>query len=217
VRWDLRYRRSCADVAELLAERGVHVHRATISLWVQRCTPLSQEAARPQRRPVGRVWYTDETSVTVAGAGRYVYRASDALGQVSDVYVSEHRDAERATTFVQQAVDSSDVRPRKVSTDKAAAYPLALQAVLPEAEHVTGKWQQQTIEREHHHRKGRIHCMRGFKAAGTAQVVCSGHGCMRNLRDGFYTFGVGRGDPRIPRPPRLMRAWDALTAQVLVG
>jgi len=40
---------------------------------------------------------------------------------------------------------------------------------------------------------------------------------MRNLRDGFYTLGVVLGDPRIPRPPRLMRAWDAPTAQLLVG
>ena len=40
VKWYLRYRLSLADVAELLAERGVHVHRSTIYLWVQRFTPL---------------------------------------------------------------------------------------------------------------------------------------------------------------------------------
>ena len=166
---------------------------------------------------MGRVWHTDETYVKVAGAWRYVYRAIDELGQVIDVYVSEHRDADGATTFFQQAVDSTDVRPRKVTTDKAAAYPAALTAVLPETEHVTGKWEQQTIERDHQHLKGRIQCMRGFKTDATAQVVCSGHGFMRNLRDGFYTLGVVLGDPRIPRPPRLLRAWDALTAQLLVG
>jgi hypothetical protein len=59
--------------------------------------------------------------------------------------------------------------------------------------------------------------MRGLKTDATAQVVCSGPGFMRNLRDGFYTLGVVRGDPRIPRPPRLMRAWDALTTRLLVG
>jgi hypothetical protein len=46
---------------------------------------------------------------------------------------------------------------------------------------------------------------------------CGGHSFMRNLRDGFCTLGVVMGDPRIPRPPRLMRTWDALTAQLLVG
>src|ERR1700681_1547150 len=51
VRWYLRYRLSLADVAELLAERGVQVHRSTIYLWVQRFTPFYQEAARPHRHP----------------------------------------------------------------------------------------------------------------------------------------------------------------------
>ncbi|MBA3947983.1 MAG: IS6 family transposase [Herpetosiphonaceae bacterium] len=32
VRWYLRYRLSYADIAELLAERGVQVHRSTIYL-----------------------------------------------------------------------------------------------------------------------------------------------------------------------------------------
>jgi transposase-like protein len=217
VRWYLRYRLSFADLAELLAERGVHVHRSTNYLWVQRFTPLYQEAARPYRHAVRGIWHTDETYVKVAGEWRYVYRAIDELGQVIDTYVSKHRDADAATTFFRQAVQSTDARPRKVTTDKAAAYPPALEAILPEAEHVTGKWEQQGIERDHQHLKGRIYGMRGFKTDATAQVVCSGHGFMRNVRDGFYTLGVVMGDPRNPRPPRLMRAWDALTAQLLVG
>jgi hypothetical protein len=49
------------------------------------------------------------------------------------------------------------------------------------------------------------------------KVVRSGRGFLRNLRDGFYTLGVVLGDPRIPRPLRLMRAWDALTAHLLEG
>jgi transposase-like protein len=52
--------------------------------------------------------------------------------------------------------------PRTVTTDKAAAYPPALQAVLPDAEHIISKGDQQTIESDHQHLKGRIRCMRGF-------------------------------------------------------
>ena len=69
VRYYLRYRLSYADVAEWLAERGVHVDRSTIYDWVQRFTPLYQAAARPHRRGVGRRWSVDETYVRVAGAG----------------------------------------------------------------------------------------------------------------------------------------------------
>ena len=48
VRWYVRYRLSYADVAELLAERGVMVSRSTVYGWVQRFLPLFAEAARRQ-------------------------------------------------------------------------------------------------------------------------------------------------------------------------
>jgi len=53
--------------------------------------------------------------------------------------------------------------------------------------------------------------MRGFQQIDCAQVVCDGHGFMRNLRDGFYRLGEPTGDPRAPQAPRLARAWDDLT------
>src|ERR671929_1909629 len=52
VRWYLRFRLPYADLAELLAERGVHVDPSTIFDWVQHFTPLSQDAARRHRRRV---------------------------------------------------------------------------------------------------------------------------------------------------------------------
>src|ERR671933_1945718 len=56
VRWYLRFRLSYADLAELLAERGIVVDASTIFDWVQHFTPLYQEAARPRRQWVGRHW-----------------------------------------------------------------------------------------------------------------------------------------------------------------
>ncbi len=53
VRWYLRFRLPYADLAELFAERGVHVDPSTIFDWVQHFTPLYQEAARSRRRRVG--------------------------------------------------------------------------------------------------------------------------------------------------------------------
>jgi DDE superfamily endonuclease len=43
------------------------------------------------------------------------------------------------------------VTPQTVTTDQAAAYPPALAEVLPEVEHITGKAEQQRIERDHQH------------------------------------------------------------------
>jgi transposase-like protein len=61
VRWYVCYRLSYADVAELLAERGVMVSRSTVYRWVQRFLPLFAEAARAYCQPVGWKWRVDET------------------------------------------------------------------------------------------------------------------------------------------------------------
>jgi transposase-like protein len=130
---------------------------------------------------------------------------------VIDVYVSPTRDTAGATAFLRRAVRETDVRPATVTTDKAAIYPPALAAVLPGVEHVAGKAVQQRPERDHGHLEGRCGPMRGFKQVRSAQVVCAGHGFMRNLRDGFYRLGFAwLGAPQ-PHPPRLVTAWADLT------
>ncbi len=216
VRWYLRFRLPYADIVELLAERGVHVDPSSVFDWVQHFTPLYKDAARPHRHRVGTRWAVDETYIRLAGRWVYAYRAIDEHGQVIDVYLSETRDTAAATAFFEQAIARTDVRPQRVTTDKATAYPPALRAVAPEAEHITGKAEQQAIERDHQHLKGRTRSMRGFQRLGCAQVVCDGHGFMRNLRDGFYCLGETTGDPRILQAPRLARAWDDLT-QILAA
>jgi transposase, IS6 family len=52
VRWYLRFGLSYRDVEELLAERGIEADHVTVYRWVQRCTPLLAEAARPCRHAV---------------------------------------------------------------------------------------------------------------------------------------------------------------------
>jgi transposase-like protein len=211
VRWYLQYRLPYATVAELLAERGVYVDATTVFDWVQRFAPLYQEAARPHRKRVRGRWSIDETYIKVAGIASYVFRAIDEWGQVIDVYVSPTRDAEAATAFLRRAVAETGVRPYTATTDKAPIYPPALQAVLPETKHVTGKLEQQEIERDHQHLKGRYQPMRGFKQRRCAQVVCAGHGFVRNLRNGCYRLGLALGDRRQLRVPQTMRAWDEIT------
>src|SRR4051812_21022214 len=46
VRWYLRYRLSYADVAELLAERGVRIDPSSVYAWVQEFARLYEAAAR---------------------------------------------------------------------------------------------------------------------------------------------------------------------------
>ena len=85
---------------------------------------------------------------------------------------------------------------------------------MPEVTHITGKMVQQRIERDHQHLKGRTRSMRGFQTLPCAQVICAGHGFMRNLRQGFYDLGGGAGNVRLPQSSRLVRPWDELTLAV---
>jgi IS6 family transposase len=133
---------------------------------------------------------------------------------VIDLYVSPTRDTDAAVRFLRRAVGTSGVRPHTATTDKAVIYPPALARVLPATIHITGKAEQQQIERSHQHLKGRYQSMRGFKALPCAQTICAGHGFVRNLRDGFYGLGVIMADPRIPHTPQLKRAWDEITEQL---
>ena len=201
-------------MAELLAERNIHVDRSTVHDWVQRFAPLYQEAARAHRHHVGGVWAVDETYIKVGGRPCYLYRAVDEHGQVVDVYYSERRDAGAADAFFRDALRETGVTPHRVTRDKAAVYPPAPAVVLPDVEHATGTREQQAIERDHQHVKGRIRGMRGFKSAHCTTVFTRGHGFMHNLRDGFYRLGLVMADPRIPQRPRLVLAWDELTSQL---
>jgi len=213
----VHYRLPYADVAEPLAERGVHVDPSTVFDWVQHVTPLYQDLARSRRHRAGHTWSIDETYVNVAGASCYVLRAIDEPGQVLDGYVSRSRDTEAASLFLARAVEETGVRPHTATTDKAAISPPALAAVLPEAAHRAGKAEQHAIERDHQRLKGRYRPMRGSTALRCAQTVRAGHGFVRNLRDGFYRIGLVMGDPRIPQAPRQMLAWDDLTRLLLAA
>ena len=215
VRWYLRFRLSYADVAELLAERGVRVDASTIYDWVREFAPLYEEAARPFRRAVGSSWSVDETYTKVGGKAAYIYRAIDGRGQVVDVYVSQRRAMADAAAFFRRAIEATGVVPDEVTTDGAAAYPPALATTLPLALHETGKRVQQRVERDHQHLKGRLHPTRGFKTLVGARVLCRGHAFLRNLRGGFYDLGR-RVDAAVlaPQPP-LVQAWAALTGALL--
>ncbi len=191
VRWYLRFRRSDADVAALLAERGIDVDAPAIYDRVREFAPLYEDIAPPFRRSVGSTWRVDGTSASVVSTSVYVSRAIDA---------SERRAATDVATGV--ALD-------EVTTDCAVAYPPALAAVLPSALHETGKAVQQRIERDHQHRKGRLRPLRGCETLVGATMLCAGHASLRNLRGGFYDFGRPVDAASAATRPPVVQAWAA--------
>ena len=194
VRWYLRYGLSYRDVEELLAERGVEVDHVTVYRWVQRFTPLLIDAALPCRHAAGDRWFVDETYVKVAGRWVYLYRAIDQYGQVIDVLVSQKRDLAATRRFFTRALEH-DPHPTEVSTDRAPAYPRALDELLPTACHIVEQYANNPIEADHSRWKTRLRPMRGLKQLRSARVVSAGHAFIQNLRRGHYELGL-HVDPR---------------------
>ena len=188
VRWYLRYGLSYRDVEELLAERGIAVDHVTIYRWVQRFTPELIDAARPSRHVAGDRWFVDETYLKVAGQWVYLYRAIDQHGQVIDVLAAPKPDLAATRRFFARALNEAR-RPTEVTTDRAPAYPRVLDELVPEAWHVVEQYANNPIEADHGRLKARTRPMRGLKRIRSAQVVCSGHAFVQNLRRGHYDLG----------------------------
>ena len=189
VRWYLRYSLSYRDVEELLAERGIEVDHVTVYRWVQRFTPLLIDAARPCRHAPGDRWFVDETYVKVASRWVYLYRAIDQFGQVIDVLVSEKRDLAATRRFFTRALDHSP-HPAEVTTDRAPAYPRALDELAPAACHITEQYANNPVEADHGRLKARLRPMRGLKRLRSARVISTGHAFVQNLRRGHYELGI---------------------------
>jgi IS6 family transposase len=119
----------------------------------------------------------------------YLYRAIDQYGQVIDVLASPKRDLAATRRFFARALNGAR-RPTEVTTDRAPAYPRVLDEVVPEAWHVVEQYANNPIEADHGRLKARTRPMRGLKRLRCAQVVCSGHAFVQNLRDGHYELGL---------------------------
>lgn len=119
VRWYRRYRPSHADMAELLADRGVAVDPSAVCAWAREFAALDDRAALAFRRTVGARWGVDETYVKVAGA--CVYRANDEQRQMIDVFVSAPQASADAAAFFRQAVGALAMIPMSATTERPVA------------------------------------------------------------------------------------------------
>jgi transposase-like protein len=200
VRWYLRYGLSYRDVEELLAERMVEVDHVTVYRWVQRFAPLFADVARFARHSPGDRWFVDETYVKVGGVWRYVYRAVDQHGQVIDILVSKHRDAEAARRFFRRALATLKVTPTEVVIDAAPVFPRVLDELVPVAWRHVEQYVNNRIEADHSRLKQRLRPTRGLRTDRTAGVIIAGTAFMRNVRRGHYELATDRS--RFAAPPR---------------
>jgi len=185
VRWYVAYPLSYRHVEELMEERGVPVDHATIQRWVVKYSSQLEEAFHRRKRPVGRSWRMDETSIRVKGEWRYLYRAVDKTGQTIDFLLTEHRDTEAALRFLTQAIHRHGV-PDKITIDGSEANAAAIKRY--NEEHGTAiiirqvKYLNNLVEQDHRAVKRVTRPMLGFKSFDAAQGTLAGIELMHMIK-----------------------------------
>jgi IS6 family transposase len=124
------------------------------------------------------------------------------------VLVSEKRDLAATRQFFTRALGQAP-RSTEVTTDRAPAYPPALDELLPAACHLMKKYANNPIEADHGRLKSRLRPMRGLKQLRCARVISTGHAFVQNIRRGYYELGTEE-----VANLRVLTAFDALTLAI---
>ena len=191
VRWYLRYSLSYRDVEELVTERGLPVDHTTIWRWVQRYAPELNKRCRRELKPTTGSWRVDETYISVAGIGTYLYRAVDSSGATIDFWLSAQRDAAAAKVFFQRALRApGHPRPRVINVDGNPSYPKVITEL--KREHKFGcrcrcrtcPYLNNIVEQDHRAIQRRVNASQGFRSFEGAWRTIQGYEVLHMIRKG---------------------------------
>jgi transposase-like protein len=199
VRWYLTYRLSYRDLRAMMAEREVTVSHTTIMRWVRHYVPEYERRWTRFSKPTHSSWRMDETSVSVGGRWKYLYRAVDRYGKSVHSLLREDRTIGSAQEFFRQAVKvKGSPWPEKINLDGNAASHLGLRLLGEE----DSRWRSVTvrarrylnnlIEQDHRAIKQRSRSMLGLKYFDTAAVTLAGIELAHRIRKRQFTLAYER-------------------------
>lgn len=159
-------------------EYGLYMSEAGIYNWIIRFSKEAIEKARDFRPVVGSVWVADETMIDVAGEKVWFWDIIDIKSRyLLASHISKTRTIEDALALMQKAAITAGKPPRRVITDKLAAYLDGIELAFgADTKHVQSKPftvvdSTNIIERFHGTLKDRLNVVRGFKNMETAKLL----------------------------------------------
>lgn len=190
-----RFKTSLNDVVELMAMRNIFLSHQTVHNWVQTFgVELGLKLREIRKGKVGDKWNIDATYIKLNGEWCYLYRAIDREGNLVDVYLSQTRDQKAAEAFFNQAIETTGVIPKQVTTDKEPALYPAIENTFGESvEHRDVKYLNNLIEQEHRGIKSRYKVMKGFKSFMSALIFCT---AFEEIRQFFKSKARTRAEQR---------------------
>ena len=189
------------QVADLMNERGLHVHASCIWRWVQVFGPELDKRCRPHLKPSNKSYRVDETYIKVKGQDRYLYRAVDSTGQSIDFLLTAKRDAASAKRFFRKVfANPANVQPCVINVDKNPAYPAAIKELKDEGmlrrrcRVRQCKYLNNIIEQDHRTVKRRARLAMGYGSFRSAWRTLQGIEAVNMIRKGRIRW-VAKEDP----------------------
>jgi putative transposase len=179
IRWYIAYPLSYRHIEELMEEQGIDLDHATVNRWVVKYSPALEAKFRQTKKPIGKSWKMDETSIKIKGQWIYYYRAVDKEDQMVDFFLSSNRNARAAVAFFEKSIGSSG-RPEKVNMDKSGANLAGLEQInesLPKGNKIIirqVKYLNNLIEQDHRAIKRITKPMLSFKSFVCAAATLAG-------------------------------------------
>ncbi len=209
VRWCCRFPLSYQDVADLLAERGITVDRATVVRWVRKFFPDSARRAHAHRGWLGLNRHAAESYARVGGEWRYVSRPVDQKGQFIDFRLTARRDAKAVEAFPKQARQGERLYPPvSICTDKVPGDRKVIQDLnhrhdphLASTLHIDRKWRDDRIKGDHAAMKRLLGTRQSFRSLRSAKAALMAAEAIRTIGNGH----VSNKGPEVRREVNLVR------------
>ena len=155
--------------------------KSTLYRWVSEYTDDAQYALRDVKAKASKHWVADEMWMQVGGINVYYWIVMDRGSRyILAAHLSPRHDKETATKVMQQALDSAERPPDKITTDHLSSYRDAIKTVFPpttkhiESQGITHFINNNLAERVNNTYRAREKTLRGMWSLESGQHLLDG-------------------------------------------